>query len=116
MDVKGYVQSVQKVIAKLLLLAAMLLMPLGMGAAPAAATAGATHAAMPMQHCPEQVPAQKQQTGFAQCTMVCSAAVAAVDAGVRQPLRIVCAPELNRVAQRLRGIHPEAATPPPRHS
>ena len=116
MDVSGYVQSMQKVIAKLTLLAAMLLMPLGMGAAPAAATAGVTHAAMPMQHCPEQAPTQKHQAGFAQCTMVCSAAVAAMDMVVGQPLRIVCAPQSDRVAERLHGIHPEAATPPPRHS
>ena len=116
MDVSGYVQSMQKVIAKLTLLAAMLLMPLGMGAAPAAATAGVTHAAMPMQHCPDQTPGHDLKGGFAECTMVCSAALPAADLPRDMHPFIACAPTEAAVARILHGLHPEIATPPPKRS
>jgi hypothetical protein len=100
--------------AWLVLLMSVQLMPLGMAAEPASAT-NAHHAAMPMRHCPEQAPTHRQE-GFAACTMVCSAALASVDAALPQPLRITCVPELPSAAERLRGLHPETATPPPRRS
>jgi hypothetical protein len=102
-------------IGKLLLLAALLLMPLGMGTAPAAphATPSAT---MPMQHCPDQPASNDAKPGIPQCMMVCSAALPAVDAPAAEPHIIVCLPEQPARADVLRGLHPETATPPPKRS
>jgi hypothetical protein len=53
---------------------------------------------------------------FAACTMACSAALPAVDtASPRGPL-IDCVPVDCPAVQRLSGVHPETATPPPRRT
>ena len=99
---------------KLLVLFAVLLMPLGMSA-PAAAEAHRGHmAAMGMQHCPEQSPAEKGRLGATECMMACSAALPAVDlrlvdSGVpaKMPVQPVAVHTLS-------GIELEIATPPPR--
>jgi len=101
--------------AKLLVLLTVLLMPLGMTVAPAIAHSAPT-ATMPMEHCPESAPGQDIKDGFALCTMACSAALPALDFGEDQPLRIVCMPDAPGTAERLRGLHPETATPPPKRS
>ena len=102
-------------IARLLVLVAVLLMPLGMQPA----TAGSvTHhaAAMPMQHCPEQPSKHDGKSAFAECTMVCSSALPAADLPRPQPLLLFCALETSGVNQILRGLNPETATPPPKRS
>ena len=104
-----------RMFAKLLILVAVLLMPLGM--APAASAPVPQHrAGMPMNHCPEQAPSHETKGAFAECTMACSAALPAVDAPSDEPLRIVCTPDRPEVVQRLHGLHPETATPPPKRS
>ena len=100
---------------KLLLLAALLLMPLGMGTAPAAAHEMPA-ASMPMQHCPDQPARNDAKPGIPQCMMVCSAALPAADAPTTEPHILVCLPEQPARADVLRGLHPETATPPPRRS
>lgn len=98
---------------KLLTLIAVVLMPLGMSAAPAAAMQHHS-ASMPMQHCPEQNPAQSGKAGFVECTMACSAALPAVEPAQGELMPMRCAPvEADPVAQ-LHGLHPDTATPPPK--
>jgi hypothetical protein len=100
---------------KLLALVAVLLMPFGMTAAPAAAMHHPS-ASMPMQHCPEQGPKQSGKAGFVECTMACSAALPASDVRRDEPLSIVCVPVGHAVVHELDGLHPDTATPPPRLS
>jgi len=103
------------VIGKLLLLAVLLLMPLGMATAPAAAHEMPA-ASMPMRHCPDQPASNDGKPGIPQCMMVCSAAVPAADAPATEPHILVCLPGQPARADVLRGLHPETATPPPRRS
>ena len=105
-----------KLAAKLLLLLAMVLMPLGMTAAPAAAAEHAAMASMPMEHCPEQAPQHGGKAGLAECTMACAAALPAADFRTGEPLKILCTPDVPSVAARLHGLDPETATPPPKRS
>ena len=102
------------VLPRLLLLIAVLLMPLGMTAAPAAAAEHHHSAAMPMQHCPEQGTTHHSKAAFAECTMACASTLPAVDR-VQQPPVIYAAPMIaSAPVQALHGLHPETATPPPR--
>jgi hypothetical protein len=106
-------------ISRLLVMLAVLLMPFGMAAAPAAPAAPVQphhSAAMPMEHCPDPTPAEKGKLGFAACTMVCSAALPALDSTRGGPLLIACVPQASIAAPQLRGLHPETATPPPKRS
>jgi hypothetical protein len=101
-------------LARLSLILTVLLMPLGM--APAQAVAPSHHAAaMPMPHCPDQQH-KPAKGGIAECTMACAAALPAIGAASSKPFRIVCVPERPAAAQRLDGLHPDTATPPPRRS
>lgn len=100
---------------KLILLVAVLLMPFGMTAAPAAA--GQHHsAAIPMQHCPDQGSSHGSKVGVVECMMVCSSALPAADLPEAKPMLLACAPEMSGVTQMLHGLHPETATPPPKRS
>jgi hypothetical protein len=100
----------------MLLLFAVLLMPLGMSPAAAAPAHHWMAAGMPMDHCLDQAPSHGKKAGFAECTMACAAALPAVEAPGALPLTM--AVELPRLAatDRLHGLHPETATPPPRAS
>lgn len=100
---------------KLLTLIAVLAMPLGMTAAPAAATQH--HAvSLPMQHCPEQAPGHDPKGGFAECTMACSAAIPATDRSSERPSIAEVEPVRPLAMRQLHGLHPETATPPPKVS
>ena len=102
-------------LAKMLLLFAVLLMPLGMQ--PAAAATDAHHmASMPVQHCPDQAPTHDSKAGFVQCTMACSAALPAADAGQAEPYLLVCAPTEAAAVRQLHGLQLDTATPPPKRS
>lgn len=104
-----------RALLKLLALLAVLLLPLGM--APAAATASHGHSAsMPMQHCPEQSTKHESKAAFAECTMACSAALPAIDRCEAQPLSIDRERVRPALAQHLSDLHPDIATPPPKHS
>ncbi len=107
--------AVTKAVVRFVLLVAVLLMPLGMVATPAAAHASES-ATMPMGHCPEQAPGHHSKGGFTECTMACAAALPAVDSQGSNPPLIICEPVLPDNAQGLHGLHPETATPPPKSS
>jgi len=98
----------------LIVLLAVLLMPLGMGAAPASAHRNPT-VERPMQHCPQQSPTDGK-AGFTECVMACSVALPASQAAAYEPLLLGCVPPTPRVAKSLHGLHPEAAIPPPKNS
>ena len=98
---------------RLIALLAVLLLPFGM--VPAAAADSHQHmASMPMQHCPEQVPSQGVKGGFAECTMACSSALPAFDAGPEETVQTDRGCNLVTVAHVLHGLHPDTATPPPK--
>jgi hypothetical protein len=105
-----------RAIAKLMVLIAVLLMPLGMAPALAAPGHHQAMAAMPMGHCPDQAPSRDVKHGFAECTMACAAALPAVDARRDQPALIICTPVAANAPRALRGLHPDTATPPPKGS
>jgi hypothetical protein len=106
-----------RLIAKLLLIVAMLSMPFGM----TAAAGSAHHDAMAMgdtsmRHCPDQGSGHNMKGGIAECTMACAAALPAADATNGGPPLIICDPVLPGTAQRLHSLHPDIATPPPKRS
>jgi hypothetical protein len=71
---------------------------------------------MPMQHCPEQSSKQTTKTAFNECTMACSAALPAADAVPAEGPLITCVPVDCPLVQRLSGLQPDTATPPPKRS
>ena len=104
-----------RMLARLVLLIAVLLMPLGM--APAAATATHEHAdmaSMPMGHCDEKAPSHHMKGGIADCAMACSAALPAAELVRDEPPLPACSPAPRVAEQALHGLHPETATPPPK--
>jgi hypothetical protein len=103
-------------IVELLMMVAVLLLPFGMAAAPAAVGQHHAAASMAMPNCPDQAPHHGSKAAFHECTMACSAALPAVDFSARQPLLIVCSPGEPGVVQHLEDLHPETATPPPKRS
>jgi hypothetical protein len=100
---------------KLITLLALLLMPFGMTAAPASAHQSMA-AGMPTEHCPDQGSNHGAKGGFAECTMACAAALPTADFASQGPLLIVCQPIQPAAALQLHGLHPDTATPPPKHS
>ena len=105
-----------RLIAKLLVLVAVLLLPLGMQPVGAAPNHDMAVSTMPMGHCPEHAPSHDGKGGFVECTMACSAALPAAELAPERHLLIACAPSVPAAAQILRGLHPETATPPPKAS
>ena len=104
-----------RLIGQLLVLVSVLLMPLGMSTARAVATHGAT-AGMAMDHCPDQGSKQQSTGSFTECTMACAAALPAADLRTGEPAPIERTAMLPAANAKLRGLHPETATPPPRSS
>jgi hypothetical protein len=115
--VSGYQQRVGTLLARLLLVAAVLLMPLGMSDAAARQPApAAPHVMMSMSHCPDSAPDHHRKGGIAECTMMCAAALPATQlACAGQPV-VRSEPSPAETAAQLHGLHPETATPPPRNS
>ena len=100
-------------LGRLLLLLAVLLMPFGM--APVIASPHQHFdAANPMQHCPEQTPGHSGKAGFTECAMACSSALPAAVPRKRERVVFEHLPQTAAETPRLRGIHPDIATPPPR--
>jgi hypothetical protein len=114
-DVTAYQGTVQRLIARLVLFVAVLLMPFGMNAAPAAPHVMPS-ASMPMQHCPDRPPSHHGKTGMAECTMACSSALPADDRSAGEALMMTSPPPAPALAQILRGILLETLTPPPKRS
>jgi hypothetical protein len=108
-DVKAGRGPAPRLIAKFVLLVAVLLMPFGMAhATPSTGT--------PMSHCPNQPSGNHGKAGFAECAMVCSAALPAADWAVEELPTILSAPPAPVLAQALDGILLETSTPPPKFS
>jgi hypothetical protein len=108
---------VRTIIARLVLLVAVLLMPLGM--TPAAANGGGDRmaAGMIMGHCDGQRTTHHPKAGFAECTMACAAALPAIGTrSVDDPPPIARTLIRPLAAAVLRGLHPDTATPPPKAS
>ena len=101
---------------KLLMLVAVLLMPLGMAPASAAVAHPLMAMDMPMGHCPDQSPRHDAKGGIAECTMACAGTLPAADLADNEPLPIARAPVPPVAVQRLQGLHPDTATPPPKRS
>jgi hypothetical protein len=100
---------------RFLALLAMMVMPFGMAAAPAASVHHQPMAAaMPMEHCPEVPARHAAQTGTGACTMACVAALPAVDLPRAGVAAIASSPGFPGPARRLIGHQPEIATPPPK--
>ena len=95
-------------------LLAVLLMPFGMAAAPAApAVEHHASAAMPMEHCPE-APKSDLGGGPADCAMPCSAALPVAEIHVSEMEPMARTPGQPSVEPRLAGVLMEIATPPPK--
>ena len=101
---------------KLLVLIAVLLLPLGM--APAGAVAAHAPMAMGMAsgHCPDQDSHHPAKGGIAECTMACAGALPAADLARHEPLLVIHETIQPAPAHRLNDLHPDIATPPPKHS
>jgi hypothetical protein len=103
-----------RLLSRLLVLVAVLLMPFGMTPASASMAHEQMTAGMPMGHCPDQTPSHDGKSGFAECTMACAAALPAIDRQADEQHLIAHEPLQPLAVQRLQGLHPETATPPPR--
>ncbi len=108
-----YVAAMREALAKLLLIAAMLLMPLGMAAPAAAAQHHAPAASSAMSHCPEEGATDQRHVG-GECTMACASTLPAIDRAGGDLLAPVATPSARILAAPLASLHPEIATPPPR--
>ena len=108
----AYVSPVSRMIAKILLLLAVLLMPFGM-AAPASAAAHPP-AAAPMSHCPDQ-PCSPSKA-VSECMLACSAALPATTGSEPRRLTITCEPVAWLASRHPPGLHPDTATPPPKRT
>ena len=104
-----------RLLCRLLALVAVLLMPLGMSAAAEArSTSHHEMAGMPMGHCPDQESPTDSKPGIAVCTMVCAAALPAVQPAQPDCASVKAPPAENREVRALLGLNPDAADPPPR--
>ena len=110
----GYDRPVRTALARLVLLIAMLLMPLGMN--PIAAASTAPGPAMSMSHCPDSGSSHHAKGGLAECTMACAGALPATDQAQRSPRLAAREPIRPAAVRQLGDLHPETATPPPRLS
>ena len=108
----AYCASMRSILLRLMALVAVLLLPLGM--APAAAHYEHSAASMTMQHCPDQGSKSVSKSGFAECTMACSAALAAADLPAEPLPPSFPVPVTATAVQILHGLHPDIATPPPK--
>lgn len=111
-----YHRGMRFALSRLLVLLALMLMPFGMAAAPAASAHHHPMAAMAMEHCPEVPSRHAAQMGIGACTMACAGALPAIDLSRAAICVIAASPEFSPAAERLEGQQPEIATPPPRHS
>ena len=104
------------VFLRLLTLVALVLMPLGMGAASAAPARHAPMAAT-TGHCSEQgsKPADQSSDQTIDCAMACSM-LATTEPGVEEPAPSLGLPSSRPLTERGTGLHPDTATPPPKLS
>ena len=110
----GRYAAPMQLFVRLLALLAMVLMPFGMAAAPAAPSER-HHSSVGMEHCPEESSKTDMAGGPGGCAMPCSAALPAADLAAPS-LRYTRYSGNSPIAVTLAGIELEIATPPPRHS
>jgi hypothetical protein len=91
-------------------------MPFGMAPSIASAVHHGSMAGNTMEHCPDNMPNHENKGSFAECTMACSAALPAVEPAEEVPLQFVHDLVAPSLARPLHGLHPDTATPPPKHS
>jgi hypothetical protein len=105
-------------ILRLLTMLAILLMPLGViGPQPAAAMAGHASTAMSADHCAGMVHKGKTAPSAPCCDcMVACSAIPSQAPCVRPEALAPMAAEPTALILEIHGLHPEAATPPPRSS
>ena len=103
-------------IGKLLVLAAVLIMPLSMQSAAAAMHRDTSTATQPMEHCPKPRRGDNPTSNFVECTLACSAALPAGDLPQVGPLAIAGTPTVAAPERALQGLHPDIETPPPKAS
>ena len=109
-----YVERMMAALLRLLTLFALVLMPLGMTGAPAAASPiPASHSMASASHCDEQGDQDQAPASRMDCTAMCTA-LPATDTPEPAPVLKPTAPRAIAVAMPFDGIEPEIATPPPR--
>lgn len=101
---------------KLIALIALLMTPLAMIMPAAAAVPQHSTGATSMEHCADAGDKADPKGEVPDCAMACSAALPAADLVQPHSLPIMCTPAASPLAQLLRGIHPETATPPPKRT
>jgi hypothetical protein len=111
-----YPQAMSTSVCRFIALVAVLLMPFGMFAAPAAAAHHDKMGAMAMQHCPDQSSGPHSKGMIAGCTMACAAALPAAEQPQPETPLAFRLPVEPSVIGSLSGIELEIATPPPRLS
>ncbi len=105
-----------QLLARLLLLIAVLTAPLSMSAASSAPTQHGS-AAMAMEHCHGRQQPAPAEKGIADCAMACAAALPAIVPPVPAAAApVVQAPEPPVISARLADRNLEIATPPPKRS
>lgn len=110
-----YWPAMRSLLLRLLAFVAVVLMPFGMAAAPAAPMQH-QQMTMPMKHCPEP-DSSKHSTGApADCTMACASALPATDLEIARTHPLSKDTPAPGVHAALTGIELEIATPPPRRS
>jgi len=110
-----YWPGMRSLTLRLLAILAVMFMPFGMAAAPAAPMEH-QQMAMPMQHCPEPNSSRHSSGALADCTMACASALPATHleiAAAHPASRFL--PQAAPIAA-LSEIQLEIATPPPRRS
>ena len=110
----AYLTQMRLTALRLFMLLAVMLMPFGMSAAPAASIHQEQMNAMAAGHCDDSGSSPTTNSMLADCAMACSAALPAADLEpvLSHPVaRIVCEPAITAT---LAGIEMEIATPPPR--
>jgi hypothetical protein len=111
----AYSWNMRKLIARLILMLAVLSMPLGMAPA-SAAEHHSTAMASTMPHCPEPAPTNPAKGAIPACAMACASALPAADPARPERIALPDPPVATVAVQTLDGLHPETATPPPKLS
>jgi hypothetical protein len=103
-------------VLRLATLVALILMPIGMGLAPARAAVPAPHSAMGMaaaDHCGDEGTEDNGAMAGMHCAGTCSALPDAAPLSAERPL-LLRSPLSVAVVSRLSGVSPGPSTPPPR--
>lgn len=103
-----------RLLSRLILLLAVVLMPFGMAPALASPSHHMMTVGMPMEHCPDQGSKHDQERGMTECMMGCAAALPASAARVEDRLPVTVAHIPPAPSHRLSDLHPDPATPPPK--